>query len=287
MQTMKCEKIQSLIARYLRDELSGKQRATVTNHLNECVDCRQALAFHRYLDSNLNSDMEAPGELRDRLENRLRSTGGRLHPLARFFGDPTMKRILISSTALTAIVAAALVLTPGSANASTPAGALKLMRSALAAAARSGELTFSASIDGNGAVTVTGTLDGQPLPKDVPLNVSVVHSADSYEITTTADLSPAGFSSIRFGKDHSTLELVPKKAKDHRIEIGLDPSCMKPVSWTSYTKSNGEWKADAHFDYKPKETGKPAADAPDVVTAHMTIKMSPGQSGSISIQKNP
>ena len=144
-----------------------------------------------------------------------------------------MKKILISSTAITAVIATGLILAPGLAHASSPISTFNQMRSALAAASKTGEMSFTASVSNKGAVTVTGTLDGQPLPPDLPLNVAVARTPNSYDIKVTADLSPGNYSSIAYGKDHLTLELTPKNENNHRYEIALDPKSMKPVSWKS------------------------------------------------------
>ncbi|HEY3782084.1 MAG TPA: hypothetical protein VGL56_13450 [Fimbriimonadaceae bacterium] len=196
-----------------------------------------------------------------------------------------MKNILISGSAATAIVAIALVLAPGNATAS-PVKTLASMKSALARAVQSGELTFNASVSDNGTITVTGLLDGQPFPADIPLVVQSQHKGNTYDVKVTADLSPASYSSISYGNDQSTLELIPKDKGNDRLEIRLDPLSLNPISWTSFTKDSEGWKVKDHGGYKPKTTGAPDPSSTATVTAHMRIIVAPHQSASLSIKSN-
>jgi hypothetical protein len=197
-----------------------------------------------------------------------------------------MKRILISSTLVTAAFALALIVLPTRANASsTPLRTFKAMRSALAAAVRSGELQLTASVSQGGVVDVSGLLDGKPLPPDVTLNVDTKRDGDTYYITVTADLSDANYSSISFGKDRSTLELVPKKAPNSRIEVALDPKTSKPKSWTAMKRENGAWKAGSHCEYNPKPGKAASPDDSTPIVAHITMRIENGGNAVAGVLK--
>ncbi len=195
-----------------------------------------------------------------------------------------MKKILYSSTAVAA-VALAMVLAPEFAKGSTPLGTFNGMRSALAAAAQSGELSLTASVQAGGSVTVSGTLDGQPLPSDIPLHVKVNTQGGSYDIDVTADLSASNYASIKFGKNKNTLELVPKDKPDRRIEVELDPKTLKPTTWTALDYKDRAWKTASLCTYHPKATGKPAPQGGLAITAHIHIVVTPRQNGSVPVRK--
>jgi len=282
---MKCETVQPLIARYLRGEVPSQQREEISRHLMDCANCREEILFHRSIESRMDGPIEVPSNLRHRISERLESQPSQPSILARFLGEPTMKKILISSSALTAAIIGAVLLAPGTAQATTPLNAFKAMRSALAGAVRSGELRLTGSVTGNGTVTVSGTLDGQPLPPDIPLLVNVDRHENVYDITITANLAPSNYSSIKYGKDPSTLELVPKDSPNKRIEVGLDPVTSKPKSWSSFSKVEGLWKPTGHYDFKPKATGKPKVDDTDIITAHMKMTIASGPA-AMSVKGN-
>lgn len=193
-----------------------------------------------------------------------------------------MKKILISSTAV-ALIAAAVLMAPRTADASsTPVETFNKMRAALAAAARSGELTLNLSSDNKGTITVTGTLDGAPLPKDFPLFVKSTVDGNVVDCEVTADLAPENYSKIQFGKDHNTLELISKKNPKSKTEIVLDPKSLKPKKWTTLaTKDDGLWEMVSTSDYKPKPAPAPAAKAD--TTIHVHVKMYVGQDASVKV----
>ncbi len=197
-----------------------------------------------------------------------------------------MKRILLSTSAVTAVAAAALLIVPGTAHASTPLTTFNSMRAALAKALRSGEVTFTTSVAPGGVISVNGTLDGQPFPPGIPVHVDAKVDGDTYHITVTANLAPSNYSSIKFGKDHSVLELSPKGKSDVREEVVLDPSTMAPLAWTTFKSENGGWKAASTCTYKPKATAKPSPDASMDVVAHITITVAKDQSAKMKVKKN-
>src|SRR5262249_44107272 len=115
---MKCETVQELLSRYLTDELPSGQKASVKEHLSDCVACREALAFHRSLQSQLDVALQEPLSLHQRMMEKAGASKPTL--MTRLLGDTLMKRILISSTAVTALVAATVLIAPRAAMASTP-----------------------------------------------------------------------------------------------------------------------------------------------------------------------
>ena len=159
------------------------------------------------------------------------------------------------------------------------------MRAALAKAMNDGELTLNISSDNKGTITVEGTLDGAPLPKDFPLLVHSTIDGNVIDVEVTADLAPTNYSKIAYGKDHNTLELTPKANSKQKTEVVLDPKSMKPTSWKSQTWSwvqgnEWNWKTDSEAKYQPKPT--PAPSAKDDTTIHVHIKMLVGGNASIS-----
>ena len=231
---MKCETVQELLSRYLTDELPSGQTASVKDHLSDCVACRKALAFHRSLSGQMDAVVETPASLQMRV--MLGTTVAKPTLMTRLFGDTPMKRILVSSTAVTALVAAIVLFAPRTASASTPKETFNKMRAALVKAVKNGELVLDVNADGDGQVTVTGTLDGAPLPKDFPLYVDSRRDGKVIDVEITADFDPANYSVIRYGKDHHTLVLVPKANPNSTSEVILDPTSMKPQTWTTTVK---------------------------------------------------
>jgi len=275
---MKCEAIEELLSRYLTDELSVEQKGHVQEHLKECVSCREALAFHRSLSSQMDAVVAVPSRLQDRMAEKVAAP--RPAWLTRIFGDPTMKKILISSTAVTAMLAAAIIMTPRAASASTPTETFNKMRAALAMAMQNGELTLYISSDNKGTITVEGTLDGAPLPKNFPLLVHSTIDGNIIDVEVTADLAPANYSKIAYGKDHNTLELVPKAHPKTKTEIVLDPKSLKPKTWTTLQANDGLWEMVSKSEYEPKPSVKPAPKADTTIHAH--VKMYVGGNASIS-----
>ena len=90
--------------------------------------------------------------------------------LARTLGNPTMKKLAISSTTLAALAACTMLIFPRAASASTPAELFKKMRSSIARAAKNGEIKLTVVADMAGSLTVTGGMDGSPLPSSFPIS---------------------------------------------------------------------------------------------------------------------
>lgn len=284
---MNCEECQSLLVRYTREELNPTKLAAVKRHLLDCGPCRAELVFHRSLDAQLQAQMNLPDSLLRKVESRIARTPTRPTLRTRLLGDPTMKRILVSSSALAAMFATALLFTSTTAKADSALSLFKSMKSSLAYAARSGEVTFTASVDGKGGVTVSGKLDGVDLPTDFPMHVSVIRTGEVYDITVNAELSPANFSSITYGNDDTTLRLVPKGHDDQKIEVGVEPTNHRILSWTSYRKVDGAWKQVAHNTYKAPSKALPSKETSSSVLAHIKIDATPNSNGKISIGSGP
>ncbi len=160
-----------------------------------------------------------------------------------------MKRILISTTALTAVFASVLLLTPGRAQASSAKETFKNMRWAMARAAKNGELTVSGIFAATGVANFSVLLDGQPLPPDVPVHVKGDDHGAYTDYTITIDLSDSNFSSISYGKDHNTLKLVPKASPNSVDIIKLDPKSKQPEEWTVFHVTGGGLKQASSFYY--------------------------------------
>jgi hypothetical protein len=282
---MKCEAVQALLSRYRREELKPKQHAEVAAHLSECTDCREALAFERSLETRLDAVGQASQSLQQRVFTQIATPLSRPALLARVLGDPTMKKILISSTAVTALVAGALLLAPRTASASTPVETLKSMRAALAQAVEDGELTLNLNSDAEGAVTVSGTLNGAPLPDDFPLVFHTTREGDILDITVTADFTPSDYKSIAYGKDNNTLEIVPKASPNKRFEIGLDPKSRQPKSWTTWTNQGGStWKETSRTSFKTSDHRYHVVR--DDTTINVRVKMHVGQTATITARSS-
>lgn len=245
--TKNCESKQQSLDRYLRNELNPVDRAALTAHLATCPDCREALEFRRSLDLRLAGAIEVPATLRAKFEAAVSPPAPSL--LVRTLGARTMKRILISSTALAAIFGGAILLVPGRAHATTAKAKFVSMRDTMRKLVQQGALTVQATAQPGREIEFTITLDGQPLPPDVPVNIEK-QVADKYtDYTVTIDLSDSAFTSISFGADQNTLELVPKKAPDHRDVVQLDPKSGRPVSWLTKVLRDDDWAVQSNISF--------------------------------------
>jgi hypothetical protein len=280
---MKCEAIQELLSRYLTDELSVEQKGHVQEHLKECVSCREALAFHRSLTYQMDAVVAVPPRLQDRVAEKI--VAPRAAWLTRILGDPTMKKILISSTAATALVAAFLVMAPRSASASTPLEKFNKMRAAIGMAMENGDLTLEVTSDARGVVTVTGVLDGAPLPADFPVLTTVKRDGDFLDVKVHIDLSPDNYSTIRYGRDQNTLIMVPKANPQAKTVVGLDPKSMKPESWTTLLHESGNsWKEISRAAFKPTTSAKPTSGTPFAMNAEIIMRV--GSNASIGVHSD-
>jgi len=195
-----------------------------------------------------------------------------------------MRKLLISSTAVTTLVVGTLLLVHLNATASTPLETFNSMRAAIAKAAHGGELTLSVTSTTGGTVTVSGKLDGEDLPPDFPIQTAVSRDGDTLDIHITLDMAPQNYSSIKFGKNQNTLELVPKAKPGEKILIGLDPTSMKPNSWTSMERRGTAWGIKERHAYTPKADSKPAKNAEMAVNARVLMHL--GQSATVTVSGN-
>jgi len=237
--TQNCKQTQRLLDRYLRAELAPPIRQSVEKHLADCRQCSEMLAFHRALDQRLDGVSKEPISLQALVEKAMAHPVPRRPWLIQVFGDPTMKKILFSSTAVVAVLAGALVLVPGRAQGSTAKEKFASVRSALAKAARDGELSVTVLMTATSIGSIKVTLDGHELPPDVPMKITSVDHGDAIDYTVLIDLRDSNFSSIKFGQDRNTLNLVPKGKPGNLDVVHLDPKTGKPIDWTTYDVQQG------------------------------------------------
>jgi hypothetical protein len=229
-----CNRNQRLLDRYLRNELSPTLRSSIEEHLGLCESCREALGFRRALDSRLDLAVEPPSGLRARFETMATAPIPRRSWLVQTLGDPTMRKILVSTTLTTAVVAGAILLAPSQAHGATAHEKLASMRSALVRALGDGELSITGILTKDNDASFSVTLDGSPLPPDVPVKVQGEKHEGYSDYTVKIDFSDANFSSVSFGKDQNTLKLIPKASPDTLDVVSLDPKTGKPLTWTEY-----------------------------------------------------
>ncbi len=206
-----------------------------------------------------------------------------------------MKRILITSTAAAAVLVGAIMLVPGRAEASNARAKFRSMRSALHQLVASGELTVAATTKPGGGADIVVTLDGKPLPPDVPMTVTSEDHGDFVDYTVTINLSDNCFQSIELGKDANTLELVPKAAPTHRDVVMIDPKSARPIGWTTLEVANGKRKQisnvvfyDRHsnktnYVFMPTGTSAETPNVEDTITVHLRI----GKGGSATLSVKP
>lgn len=252
---MKCNDVQTL----LTNGQGYSQSAEVQDHVADCPDCREFLIFQRSLEARLDGGMAVPTSLYQKAMNRVDEQAGR--PLfARMLGNNTMKKILISSTALTAILVAGFLSLSGRASASSAIEEYNSMKAALIQAASKGELKISVKSSPEGEVTVSGSMNGKTLPNGFPLKFTSTRSGDVLDVKVTVDLAPTEYQSITFGKEHNSILLVPKDSKNGKIQIFIDPKTKTPVKCVTvptfiFLGKDGkavQWKAGASKEYSVK-----------------------------------
>lgn len=267
---MKCNHAQNLLTRYLRDELDPGQKAEVRDHVSDCASCREWVAFHRYLECRLDCEVTLPEGLREEISQRMKSSVSRM---TLGFGDTRMKKIALSSTTLIAIAVGATLLVPRYANAASPLETFRKMRTAFAKAANRGELTIDIDSKTDGSVNVSGTVNGSPIPAGFPLRTEVSRDGDNLRVRVSIEIEPANFSSIGFGKDQSTLVLVPKGDPKQRIVIGLDGKTYLPKTWSALELSNKEWKSVSHPEFRGTSVGNALKGSAKLIDATVMMKV--------------
>ena len=287
--TKKCKQVQRQLDRFLRSELTLSIRKEIEDHLTTCRKCGEVLAFHQALDTNLNGKAGMPDDLRMRTEELLATPSRRRSWLTQAFGEPIMKKILLSSTAVAAALIAGIVLVPSLAQGATPREKFVMMRSALAQAASDGEITISATADKSGLASFSVLLDGNPLPPDVPVNITSKEEANVIDYTITIDLSGNNFSSMQFGKDQNTLNLVPKGKPGLVDVVHLDPKTGKPLNWSTCAVKEGalqplsttSYKSTSNVSTAAKTTSQPS----DIITLHMKVSKGSGNT-TVTVKNN-
>ena len=287
--TKKCKQVQRQLDRYLRTELSEATQKSVVVHLAACEVCREVLEFHRMLDAKLGGNPAVPDALRMRTEACLGNPAGRRSWLAQALGEPIMKKILLSSTALAVVLITGVILAPSLAQGSTPHEKFVKMRSALAQAAFTGEIQVSVTADKGGLASFSVLLDGNPLPPDVPIRTTSKEDGNVVDYTITIDLSGNNFSSMQFGKDQNTLNLIPKGKPGVVDVVHLDPKSAKPLDWSTFELKQGTLQPITSTSYKSTsneaEASKPAGKSSDVITLHIRVSKASGSS-SVIVKKN-
>jgi hypothetical protein len=244
-----CNDYQTWLDRYLRDELDETRRRELRAHLTGCGFCRDALEYHRSLDSQMEAPAQAPGSLRSRIGAKVASASKRPW-LERLSGDPTMKRTLISTLGALGALIAVVSLFPGSARASVPP-AVKAFRSMKTAVKQTKDV-FLYSVD---LATVNGhslarihreplreqrlILDGEGAERREALDF-IVRDEQVYTIT--------------FGPNENVLVLVPKVDPKKRFEVVVDPVSKLPKKSAYYRVTKGKTAklAEVRFDFKSK-----------------------------------
>lgn len=237
---MKCNDVQTI----LTNSQSQSQSAEVQDHVADCPDCREFLIFQRSLEARLDGGMDVPAGLYQKTMNRIDELPGR-SLLVRMLGNNTMKKILISSTALTAVLVAGFMSLSGRASASSAIEEYNSMKSALMQAASKGELKISVKASPEGEVTVAGSLNGKTLPSGFPMKFTKTRNGDVLDVKVTVELSPTEYQSITFGKDGKSLLLQPKGTKDGKVEVFIDPKTKAPIKVYRFHTGKGaaNWKA--------------------------------------------
>ncbi len=279
---MKCEDVERMLSLYLSDELKTVEKRSVQEHLNECLDCRESLALHRLSSRVLSGQGTVPAGLHAKTLQHLQPKQAPSW-LTRILGDPNMRKFAAVSAAAAIIAVSFFGLAPQIAQASTAKETLSEMNLALAKASARGEIALNVESTTEGTVTVSGTMDGRPLPTTFPVETKVTRDgSDSVLIEITINFEVAVYESVSFGKDKNTLELVPNGALDKKLIVSLDPKTRLPLAVSSRVKTGSVWKETSRNVFKPRlSQAAAAAVAPTVAKA--AIKMNLGQKAVVTI----
>lgn len=232
---LNCEHAQSLIARHLTRELSAKDEAALVDHLHDCARCRQEVEFHKSLASRLAVMPKVPDSLAANAASCLDRVArpGFLSWLSQPQGANTMKKVMISTSAIAAIAMGTLFVLPHIASAATPLSRFNDLRTAIRQAANRGEIKIDVFANPNGSIECTGTLDGLKLPDEFPMQVEAKVADQIADVTITIDFDPSHFTSIKFGQNEDTLKLVYKDLPNRVMLVQLDPKTHMPKAWKS------------------------------------------------------
>lgn len=279
---MNCDAIQSLIVRDDRGELEAGQSREIEAHLAECPDCREWLAFHRSLVRQMDNPVPVPPELGSKVAALIAESPRRESWLSRVLGNPTMKKLALSST-LALFAVAALMLAPRTASANNAIESFKKVRSSITRAVKQGEVKVKAVSDMKGNVTAEVTKDGVVLT-GFPVDVQVQRAGNELDVRISLDLDPKNFAVIRYGKQANTLELIRKNDPSKVIRVGMDPKSQIPTSWSQEAIEVQGFPLE--FDEKGNIKDPNPSSAPKKVTSGMEvhIKMQLGQTAIATIQ---
>jgi len=236
----KCLLIQSKIDRFLRGELSQTRRQKIAIHLGECDACSKYLEFCRKLDATADSSVEVPESLTQRVHalQSDRAAVNRTQRRLKFhLGDPLMKKIVVSSAALSAICVGIALFAPSRAPAASPQAAFLAMKKAILS-------------DQKLADVITSPLKKGVKVEPAALNKSVqVVYWNQPNVKWPLDLDPKEYSQIRFGQTQNRIWVIPKSNPMRRDEWVLHEATHLPKSWTSYTLKPTGWVQQAFLKF--------------------------------------
>lgn len=292
---MNCEHIQSLLSRSILGELSPQERELVNAHVGDCLSCREALSFEMGLSRQLDSDVVVPSTLESRIRSRIEAAPARSAWLAQLSGRITMKKVLVSASAVTSLVLATSLLIPSAARASSPLETFKSIRMNLMRRAASGALKFVVTASNEGTVEAKGSLDGQPLPAEFPVDVHVQrNSDDTLQVGLEIDFPAEGFASFKQATDEkdllfkdgsnvlkNTIVVAPKGNPNVKYLLTSDPTTHSLTKWTTLARQDGKWSARSSFGFKPSL----AQSLPTADKVRATILMRLGQTAEVVINQ--
>lgn len=278
---MKCSDVEKRLSLYASDELTPREKVQIQSHLQECPACREELSLHRKAEEALEGLLAVPASLLDKTLLSAAPQGSQPW-LARIFGDPRMRKLAAVTTAAAALAICFFALAPKPAQANSPKETLAKMNTALALAALRGEIVLNVATTKEGEVTVTGSMDGAPLPTTFPVNVKVDREDEAATITIKVNFREPLFESVAYGKEKNTLEVVPKGSTNRKYLVGLDPKTHLPLNVANLQMVNGKWKETSHSSFKTREPsgGSPAQGHHEV---RATVKLILGQKAIVRI----
>lgn len=271
---MKCNDVQTI----LTNGQSQSQSAEVHDHVADCPDCREFLIFQRSLETRMDGSMDVPAGLYQKTMNRIDELPRR-SLLVRMLGNNTMKKILISSTALTAVLVAGFLSLSGRASASSAIEEYNSMKAALIQAASKGELKISVKASPEGEVTVAGTMNGKTIPNGFPLKFTSTRDGDVLDVKVTVELAPTEYQSITLGADGKSLVLEPKGAKDGKLQIFIDPRTKAPLKVYTIRTSKGVTNLKAG---DPKTLTFKTKDGKKLAVTTQTLEAKPLKSSKLN-----
>lgn len=276
---LNCEKAEALIPRHLTRELGARDETALVHHLHNCAKCQQALEFQKAIESRLGAMPSLPSGLatkaRDSVNREPQS--GNLSWLDRPQGAITMKKVLISTTAIAALAAGVIVALPKTAAASTPLTKFKDLRTALCKAANRGEIKVEVRVGQNGVAECSGTINGKKLPIEFPLKSTTKVVDGIADVLVTVDFDPSNYQSIDFGKNEDTLKLVYRELPNSVLVVQLDPKSNLPTAWSSEEL----WEIASPITPTSKSSTPSKHDLNSIMQARIRVRV--GQSATVTV----